>query len=274
MPDLILSGCLRKFRDSSDGSELSRAWENEINFDSAMTRNVWNPENNEALTRFCSTYIHHVDVGWEDRESARVGLDGAAFEDLDALPRATHAEAPVILRSIVHALHAGRRPAGVPAGAPTGTPAGTPKAAYRPVNEDGRQFRTSRRETVRDGKKTAVNRQLTGRSRSAQDLEVGQELKLGISVEVACILINSSREVTSHYFASHSRFNFKLLKFKNQRTPSRDALNCEMNHFKMDRPFSGQFFGADLNLYALMTARSECSVESLLFEAQLPTAVK
>ncbi|KAJ7686420.1 hypothetical protein B0H17DRAFT_1136968 [Mycena rosella] len=106
-----------------------------------QTRNVWNRENNEALTRFCSTYLHHVDVGWEDRESARAGLDGAAFEDLDALPRATHAEAPMIPRSVVHALlavqgrlasncrlgrMAGRRPAGVPAGAPTGTPAGPP----------------------------------------------------------------------------------------------------------------------------------------------------
>ncbi|KAJ7655410.1 hypothetical protein B0H17DRAFT_1265926 [Mycena rosella] len=38
----------------------------------------------------------------------------------------------------------------------------------------------------------------------------------------------------------------------------------------MDRPFWGQFLGAYLNLHALMTARSECSVNSLLFEAQLP----
>ncbi|KAJ7669776.1 hypothetical protein B0H17DRAFT_1142013 [Mycena rosella] len=50
-------------------------------------------------------------------------------------------------------------------------------------------------ETVRDGKKTAVNRQLTGRSRSAQDLDVGRELKLGDSLKVPCILINSSSEV-------------------------------------------------------------------------------
>ncbi|KAJ7668210.1 hypothetical protein B0H17DRAFT_1142561 [Mycena rosella] len=62
-----------------------------------------------------------------DRESARAGLDGTVFED--ALPRAMHAEPPVLLWSVVHALLMGQRPAGVPAGAPKGTPAGTPLKA-------------------------------------------------------------------------------------------------------------------------------------------------
>ncbi|KAJ7663577.1 hypothetical protein B0H17DRAFT_1211590 [Mycena rosella] len=64
----------------------------------------------DGIIAVFDTYLHHVDVGWEDRESARAELDGAAFEDLDALPRATHAEAPVIPRSVVHALLAEETP--------------------------------------------------------------------------------------------------------------------------------------------------------------------